>query len=67
MKIKELRTKSPQELQNLLKELREKLRDLRFQIASKKLKKVREIRIVKKTIARVLTLLNQNTKSKERV
>ena len=64
MKIKELRTKSTQELQNLLKESREKLRDLRFRIASKQLKKVREIRGVKKTIAKILTLLNQLTDNK---
>ena len=59
MKIKELRTKSSQELQNLLKESREKLRNLRFQVASKKLKKVREVRVVKGDVARILTLLNE--------
>ncbi|PKL72360.1 50S ribosomal protein L29 [Candidatus Kuenenbacteria bacterium HGW-Kuenenbacteria-1] len=59
MKIKELKQKSEVELQKLLQESREKLRELRFKIALKQLKKVRNIRDVKKLIARILTLLNK--------
>ncbi len=58
MKIKELKQKSEIELQKLLQESREKLRELRFKVALKQLKKVMKIRDVKKMIARILTLLN---------
>jgi large subunit ribosomal protein L29 len=58
MKIKELKQKSENELQKMLQESREKLREFRFKIASKQLKKVREVRSGKKLIAKILTLLN---------
>ncbi|MDI6591658.1 MAG: 50S ribosomal protein L29 [Patescibacteria group bacterium] len=57
MKIRELRQKSKPELQKMLQDWREKLRKLRFDLASGKVKNVREIREVKKDIARILTLL----------
>jgi len=57
MKITELRQKSKSELQKLLQDSREKLRQLRFDLASGKVKNVREIRGLKKDIARILTLL----------
>lgn len=59
MKIKALKTKSEAELQQMLKQEREHLRELNFDLASKKLKKVREVRASKKLIARILTLLNE--------
>jgi large subunit ribosomal protein L29 len=59
MILKELKTKTEAELQKLLIEFRDKLRDFRFKDANKQLKDVREIRVIKKTIARVLTLLNK--------
>lgn len=59
MKYKELKNRSEKELQQLLKEEREHLRELRFDLASKKLKKVREVRESKKTIAMILTLINK--------
>lgn len=59
MKTKDLRNKPKEELQNLLKELQKKLCDLRFRVTTKQLKKVREIRITKKDIARVLTILKE--------
>jgi len=62
MKISELRQKSPAELQKMLSEYREKLRQLRFDLAAGKVKNIREIREVKKDIARILTLLNQKSK-----
>ncbi len=57
MKPKELRQKSKIELQKLLQENRERLRVLRFDLAAGKIKNVREIRKVKKDIARILTVL----------
>jgi large subunit ribosomal protein L29 len=59
MKTTELRQKSKSELQKLLQDSREKLRDLRFGLVSGKVKNVREIRETKKDIARILTLLKQ--------
>lgn len=59
MRISELRQKSKEELQKLLQENREKLRQLRFDLMAGKVKNVREIRMIKKDIARILTLLKQ--------
>jgi len=64
MKISEIRQKTKEELQKLLKDNREKLRQLRFDLISGKVKNVREIRLIKKDIARILTLL-RNTKKYE--
>ncbi|KKR31964.1 MAG: 50S ribosomal protein L29 [Candidatus Falkowbacteria bacterium GW2011_GWF2_39_8] len=63
MELKELKTKSVSELHRQLAESRDSLRDLRFKDASKQLKKVREIRVVKKVIAQILTLLNKEKKA----
>lgn len=57
MKASELRQKSQSELQKLLADNRERLRQLRFDLAAGKVKNVREIRMIKKDIARILTLL----------
>ncbi|OGZ34182.1 MAG: 50S ribosomal protein L29 [Candidatus Portnoybacteria bacterium RBG_19FT_COMBO_36_7] len=59
MEIKELKIKSDQELELSLREFREKLRRLRFDLAEKKLKNVGEISESRKTIARILTILKQ--------
>jgi len=67
MKIKmaEWRKKSKMELQKLLKDDREKLQQLQFDLAAGKVKNVREIHLLKKEIARILTLLNElNQKEK---
>lgn len=60
MKIAELRQKSKNELEQLLRENREKARNLRFDLAGGKVKNVREIRRIKKDIARILTIININ-------
>lgn len=57
MKIKELRDKTKEELDDLLKIKRESWRSLRFRISNKETKDVRELRETKKTIAQILTLL----------
>ena len=59
IKAKELRQKSKQEFEIALKENREKLRGLKFDLASKKLKNARSIGWTKKQIARILTILKQ--------
>ena len=62
MKAGELLQKSKNELRKLLDEDREKLRNLRFDLAAAKLKNVQEIKKLKKEIARILTALRQNLK-----
>ncbi len=57
MKIIELRSKTKGELERLLMDNREKLRQLRFDLAAGKVKNVKEVHQLKKDIARILTLL----------
>ena len=64
MEFKELKKKTGKELNQILSESREKLRDLRFKDANKRLKNIREIRLIRKTIAQVLTLMNLTKKAK---
>ena len=64
MKFKELKDKSVGELNQLLKLDREKLRELRFKVAAKQIKNVREIRVLRKTIARILMLLGKKERKK---
>lgn len=59
MKIKDLRQKTEKELQDLLAENRKRLGQLKFDLASKKLKNSREIRWLRRDIARILTLLKE--------
>ena len=61
MKIKDLKEAAEKELENLLAENREKLRQIRFDLAGQKIKNFREIRKVKTEIARILTILKQRT------
>jgi len=65
MEFKDLKNKKQSELNNLLSESREKLRELRFKDAGKQLKQVTEIKGVRKTIARVLTAVNALRKERE--
>jgi len=57
MGTSELRQKTKSELQKTLQDSREKLRQLRFDLAAGKVKDIREIRRIKKDIARMLTIL----------
>lgn len=61
MEFKELQKKKESELHKLLAESRDTLRDLRFRVASRQLKDIREVRVIKKTIAKILTLLNSKS------
>ena len=60
MKIVELRQKSKEELDQLLGGQKETLRQLRFDLAAGKVKNVRQIRQLKKTIAQILTVCPKN-------
>ena len=57
-----MRQKSKEELKKILEEDREKLRQLRFNLSSGKVKNIKEISHSKKEIARILTLLNVKQK-----
>jgi len=59
MKLVELKQQNKEELKKLLSEDRERLRQLRFDLSAGKVKNVREIRNLKKEIARILTLLKK--------
>lgn len=56
MTIKELREKTDVELNRMLAETRNKVRELRFRLAARQLSDVREVREMKRLIARVLTV-----------
>jgi len=58
MKIKEIKQRSEKDLHKDLIEIREKLRVLKFDLSAGKVKNVREIRTIKKDIAKILTVLN---------
>jgi len=57
MEIKELKQLSKEDLKKKMEDAREKLRQMRFDLQAGKVKDVREIRQVKKDIARMMTLL----------
>ena len=65
MKVKEIRQKSDKELQKLLLTLRDKLRDLRFKIASKQLKNYKEMGKIKRDVAKILTVIKERKLIKE--
>jgi len=59
MNANELRQKSNGELEKCAQDLRAEIRDYRFKIATRQNTKVRNLRNVKKDLARVLTTLRQ--------
>lgn len=64
MKISEIRNKDTKELQQLLAEKRDKLREVKFSVASKQHKNFKEIAGIKKDIARILTVLPEKDLAK---
>jgi len=59
-KIKDFSQIPKKELQRVLSEKGEKLRQIRFNLAAGKIKNVREIREIKKDIARINTLIRKD-------
>lgn len=55
--IQELKRKPRAELQNLLETSKERLRTLKFDLAAGKVKNVKDLRAIRKNIARILTFL----------
>lgn len=58
MKFKELKDKGQDELKKLLGETRERVRSMRAGVAASQQPKVRDIRVAKRTVAKILTILN---------
>ncbi len=63
MKAKELREMNEVELQEKLKELKAELFNLRFQHAVNQLDNPMRMKAVKKDIARIMTVLTQNSEA----
>ncbi|MFC1662775.1 50S ribosomal protein L29 [Patescibacteria group bacterium] len=62
MKFKEIENKQETELQRLLAQKREDLREARFKVSNDQLKDVRTVRELRQEIAQILTRLNQLAK-----
>ena len=59
MKQAELQKKTDEELLKIMAEERTKLQQLRFDLPGGKVKNIREIRQIRRSIARILTLLTK--------
>ncbi len=59
MKVKEIRDLSPEELVKQLEAAHKELFDLRFRLATKQLVNHRQVRNVKKDIARLKTIMRE--------
>jgi len=62
MNIKELRLKEISELRELAADTRRQLDDFKFKAHQGQLKEVREIRVAKKDLARIETVLTEKQK-----
>jgi len=62
MKIKELQNMGREELVKQLSVMREQVRDLSFKIHSREVKNNHTISVIKKDVARIMTLINQSEK-----
>ena len=65
MKFKDLQNKTKEDLQKILQEERDKLRDLRFKDSNKQLKNVKEIKATRIDTAQILTKLKQISLDKQ--
>jgi large subunit ribosomal protein L29 len=63
MKAKELKNQSNKELQKKLADTRAKIAQLNVDYRTKEVKNVREIRSLKRTVARILTIMSEQEKS----
>lgn len=62
MNIKELKLKELPELNQLLVAAKKQLGDLGFKVHQGQLKSVREIRVIKKDVARLMTVITSKKK-----
>ena len=63
MKIEELKNKTLDQLKSILIDLKKESFNLRFQKANGQLENTARVKIVKRSIARVLTLINNKVKN----
>ncbi|MDO8688265.1 MAG: 50S ribosomal protein L29 [Dehalococcoidales bacterium] len=61
MKIEEIRALSAEELAKQLEAAHQELFDLRFRLATKQLVNHRQVRVTKKTIARLQTIIQESS------
>ena len=61
MKIEELKNKTLDQLKSILIDLKKEAFNLRFQKANGQLENTSRVRVVRRGVARVLTLLNQKS------
>ena len=59
MKVEEIRKKTDKELQKLLAEQRDEMREVRFKVASRQFKNYKQINKIKKDISRILTVMKE--------
>jgi ribosomal protein L29 len=62
MNIKELKLKEIPELNQLMTDAKKQLGDLGFKVHQGQLKSVREIRVIKRDIARLMTVITSKKK-----
>lgn len=62
--MKDLIKKTPKELQTLLKEKQTALRAFRFSVAGSNARNVKEGSVLRKDIARIMTILNNSAETK---
>ena len=63
MKIEELKNKTLDQLNSILIDLKKESFNLRFQKANGQLENTARVKIVKRSVARVLTLINNKVKN----
>ena len=64
MKIDELKNKTLDQLKSILMDLKKESFNLRFQKANGQLENTSRVKVVKRSVARVLTLINNLSKKK---
>ena len=64
MKIEELKNKTLDQLKSILIDLKKESFNLRFQKANGQLENTSRVKVVKRSVARVLTLINNVSKKK---
>lgn len=57
--LQELRNKPLAELEKFIKDGREKVRSMKFDLAAGKVKNVKELKKIKKEVARILTIIKE--------
>ena len=63
MKIEELKNKTLDQLRSILIDLKKESFNLRFQKANGQLENTARVKVVKRSVARVLTLINNKVKN----